>query len=88
MSINKKTKVEESKPLIGETQAQVSQLNKPLIYSLVAIALMVFVFVLINSFQGSSKAPDHTLVPIKKQGRDVKAADIQKSVQSLPSSYN
>lgn len=89
MNANKKTKGPEieNKPIIGSEQVQASQINKPLVFSIIGIVIIILVFVIIDSMQSPQKTHRSSGPAPKKQGEGLKASAIKKEVSSLPGSY-
>ena len=90
--INKQSKYIQAKSIIGSgsSQVDVKQLNKPLIYLIAAIVLILFIFITMDSFQdskNSNKNKTHSLHAITNQVPNLQEKDIYKNVSSLPSSY-
>ena len=77
----------EPKPIVGSDNVQVSQINKPMVFSLIGIVVIILVFIIIDSMQ-TPQTQHHSSGPApKKQGMGLKKSAIKKEVSSLPGSY-
>ncbi len=90
MNAKKKTKEPgiENKPIIGSEQVQASQINKPLVFSIIGIIIIILFFIIIDSMQAPQKTHRSSGPAPKKQGEGLKASAIKQEVKALPGSYH
>ena len=90
MNANKKTKDPgiDNKPIIGSAQVQASQINKPLVFSIIGIIIVILFFIIIDSMQAPQKTHRSSGPAPKKQGVGLKASAIKQEVKALPGSYH
>jgi type IV secretion system protein TrbI len=89
MNAKKKTKEPEleKKPIIGSEQVQASQINKPLVVSIIGIIIIILVFIIIDSMQAPQETHQSSGPAPKQQGVGLKASAIKQEVKDLPGSY-
>ena len=90
MNAKKKTKDPgiDNKPIIGSAQVQASQINKPLVFSIIGIIIVILFFIIIDSMQAPQKTHRSSGPAPKKQGVGLKASAIKQEVKALPGSYH
>ena len=71
------------KPVIGYGRVQISQLNKPLVFSIIALAIIILIFVIMDSFNTSTKPKTAAKLP-KSQGVDLRAKVIKAKIIMIP----
>jgi type IV secretion system protein TrbI len=76
----------ETKPIVGVEAQTSSQVNKPLIFLIIAVVIVILVFVIIDAFQAPKKV-QHSVNAPKNQGVGVQPDVVKKELSGLPSSY-